>query len=145
MKCRWSICLLLFVCASLLIAGCGPKGREKPKTVKVSGTVTLNGTALDGAEVNFVGDGYAGVTNTDSTGNYEVEAQPGNNKVFIRKFEGMDEIDPTMIDASGDSGEGGGGPKSLIPEKYSVEAKTELSYSVPEEDATGANFDLTSN
>jgi len=135
---------MLLAVAVTMFLGCAPQGRTKVKTAKVSGTVTLDGNALVGAQVNFNGQEFAGIATTDSAGHYEMEAQPGENKVFIVKYEGMDDpdFDPTEVGA-GDAG-GGGGPKQLVPEKYSDEAKSELKFTVPDDGADDANFDLTS-
>lgn len=125
---------------SVLVAtGCGRSGRPRIETVAVSGTVQLDGQPLEGAEVNFLTAEYAGIATTDASGKYRMTAQPGENKVYIRKYEG--DYDPTMTGS--DTG-GGGGPKQLVPAKYSDPDKTELKFTVPDDDVDNADFQLTS-
>lgn len=134
---------MLSIVALMIVLGCGG-GRSKVKTVKVSGTITLDGAPLTGAEVNFLGEEYAGIATTDSNGHYELEAQPGPNTVYLSKYEGMDDpdFDPTEI---GPSDSGGGGPKQLIPRKYSSDSESELKFTVPDRGSDSADFQLTSN
>ena len=129
--------VVAFALLALVIAGCGPATRQPVKTVKVSGTVTLAGKPLTEADVNFVGKDYAGITKTDASGNYTIDAQPGENAIFFSKFDAP--VDPTM----GPSDTGGqGGPKQLVPKKYASAVDSKLTQTVGEEDATGVNFDL---
>lgn len=138
--------LAVLACASLVFGGCG-SGREEVATVPVSGTITLDGKPLEGAEVNFLGDEYAGVAMTDSGGKYELEAQPGENVVYVVKLD-VDMSDPdfdlTMLDAQSDQGGGGGGPALLIPKRYSDPEQSELRHTVPESGVGEADFELTS-
>lgn len=128
---------MLLVLLTLLVAGCSPT-RQEVKTVKVSGAVKLNGKPLPGAEVNFLGADYAGITQTDDSGNYTIDAQPGENTVSFKKFDG--EVDPTM--SVGDTNRPGGGPKQLVPKKYTAAETSDLKHTVPDSDATGVDFDL---
>jgi hypothetical protein len=106
---RSSLCLGALAAALLLGAtGCGSGG---PKLHKVSGTVTLDGQPLAGADVNFEPDDYAGGLQaasgrTTTDGSYTLTtytsgdgAMEGNYKVTISKTGG---------DAQ--SGVGGGPP-----------------------------------
>ncbi len=122
---------------SLLLLGCGPATRPEVKTVKVSGTVTLAGKPLGDADVNFIGKDFAGIGKTDASGNYSLDAQPGENVVFFSKFDAP--VDPTM--SQGDSGQAIG-PKQLVPKKYASAAESKTKQTVAEQDATGVNFDL---
>lgn len=93
--------------------------------------------------MNFSAAEYAGIATADASGKFELEAQPGENTVYIRKYEGISgSFDETML-SEGDAA-GGGGPKQLVPPKYSDPAKTELKFSVPEDGTDSASFDLTS-
>ncbi len=123
------------------IMGCGG-GRPTIPTVEVSGTVTMGGQPLEGAEVNLMTDEYAGVATTDASGHYATEAQVGENTVYVSKYD-MTDVDPdfdeTMV---GEGDMPGAGPKQLVPKKYSDPEKTELKFTVPEEGTEAANFDL---
>jgi len=135
-----SLVLLMLV---VLVAGCGPARRPTVKTAKVSGTIKMDGQPLADAQVNFLAAEYAGVANTDATGHYELEAQPGANKVYVVKYEGVGpNFDETMIGSS--DAPGASGPKQLVPKKYSEPASTELEFTVPDAGSTDANFELTS-
>ena len=122
------------------LIGCGG-GRTKVRTVSVSGTVQMDGKALGGAEVNFVGEQYAGIATTGSDGTYQLDAQPGENKVFIRKF--PENFDPTLA-VPGETKGATKIPGQLLPERYSDPARSELKFPVPENAATGADFALKS-
>jgi len=142
---------LRFVCGLVLLAlvpiaiGCGGGRRPQVEVVKVSGIVKLDDQPLADAEVNFLGQQYAGVAKTGSDGRYELEAQPGENTVYVRKFEGVGaSFDATMIDSRSDSPGGAGGPKQVVPKKYSDPGASELRFTVPEDGSNEANFDLTS-
>ena len=120
----------------ILLAGCGrSRGpRTDVDTAEVSGTVTLDGTPLPDAEVNFVAEKYAGIAHTAADGTYRLQAQPGENTVYIRKYEGWTpDTDPTAVETM----------KQLLPEKYSSPEKSELKYTVPESGAAGADFPLS--
>ncbi len=124
------------------IMGCGPAGRPTIPTVAVSGTVTMAGKPLEGAEVNFMTAEYAGVATTDASGHYAMEAQAGENTVYVSKYD-MKDLDPdfdaTMV---GEGDMPGDGPKQLVPKKYSDPDETELKFTVPDEGTEAADFDL---
>lgn len=150
--------------ASLLLsslAGCGsapPPPKNAVKKAPVSGTVTLGGQPLEGADVYFFTDRYTGFGKTNSSGKFELAqgAAVGSNKVFISKFEGggsgaarNDPIaalnDPGQAEAAGLSATGGAakrGPKQLIPPEYSDQLRTKLTFDVPEGGAKDADFRL---
>ncbi len=77
-----------------IIAGCG---ESNPPTQKVSGTVTLDGTAVEGATVMFLPDdssAEAAVGQTNSAGGYELTtfisgdgAMLGSYKIQVSKYE----------------------------------------------------------
>jgi hypothetical protein len=133
----WAAVLSVLV----LVAGCNKSGRPQVKTVTVSGTVQLDGKPLDGAEVNFVTDEYAGIATTGSDGRYEMTAQAGENKVYIVKYDG--EYDPTATQSDMPGSGGAAGPKQLIPPKFSDPQKSELKFTVPDKGADNADFQLT--
>jgi len=132
-----AVCLLVS-----LVSGCGPKGRPTVPTAVVSGVVKLDGQPLSGAQVNFLNSDYAGVADTDSSGRFELTAQPGSNKVYIVKYEGVSgTFDATMV-GGGDMA--GSGPKQLLPPRFSDAEKTELTFTVSEAGNSDANFEVTS-
>lgn len=130
---------LLLVCIPLL-AGCGPGGRPKIETTSVSGAIQVDGKPLANAKVNFLTKEYAGIAETDANGSFQMEAQPGENTVYIVKYSDPN-FDETMI---GGSDTPGSAPKQVLPEKFSDAAKSELRFTVPDGGSTEANFDLKS-
>ena len=131
-----------------ILAGCGRSG---PKTVEVSGTVKVKGKAVEGVEVQFVGEKFAGVGKTDAQGKFRLAsgAMPGRNKVCFRKFDtgqltedskaGMDAGQfAAMQQAQGSAAK----VKQLIPAEYSDPATTKMEFNVPANGTTSADFDL---
>jgi hypothetical protein len=124
--------LLLF----LLALGCG---KSIPKTVPVSGKVTMDNQPLAHAFVNFTpADGQnqnvlEAMGETDDQGHYSLKliqsrtegAAPGEYKVRIS----------LMVRE--------GGKGQVLPEEYNK--KTTLSFKIPAEGTTEANFTLTKN
>ena len=134
---------IVSIVAVTMVLGCGDGG-SSVKTVKVSGTITLDGAPLTSAEVNFLGEEYAGIATTDSNGHYELKAQPGENVVYVSKYEGMD--DPSFdLTEVGPSDTGGSGPKQLIPPRYSSDSESELKFTVPDKGSDSADFQLSSS
>ena len=93
------------LCAALFIflSGCGDDG---PATYPVSGKVTLDGTAVEGAVITFVpaGSGAATAATSKADGTFTAKAQAGNYKLKVSKFDPLD---------GGHSpyGDGGGAPE----------------------------------
>lgn len=152
--CHWSIKhQLLIAIGVMLIAGCG-EGESKGRGVPVSGTITMGGAPLEGANVSFLNGTFAGFARTDASGHYQLVqgALPGTNKVVITKIEGGAE--PVVNDpASGmDAGQmeaaamGTGvevkKPKNLVPDEYGDPEKTKLTYEVPSDGADGVDFSI---
>jgi len=144
----------LLVCALLLLGltGCpGGASRDQPDLVPVSGTVTLNGEPLAGAEVAFIPTGSTGGTgafgSTDASGHYELNsggqtgAPVGEFKVAITKwvmqdgsdFEPEEGVSP--IDA---------GAQNALPPKFGDETATQLTATVPDGGSDSIDFELTS-
>jgi len=123
---------LLLVC---LVVGCGP---SRPSTIPVTGTVTLNGTAVEGASVMLMpeGEGQAATGITDAEGEFSLKtydpgdgARPGSYKVTVIKKE------TTGFLADQDGLSGGIAPegvqeKWLTPQKYSSPDTSELTAEV---------------
>lgn len=89
--------VLLAVAAGLSVpfvtSGCG--GADGPELASVEGTVTLNGTPIEGAGVTFepIPEGRSSFALTDAAGHYELKYLPGKdgaivgeNQVRISKF-----------------------------------------------------------
>lgn len=115
---RWTLTAIGLVTLLIgLVPGCGGGGR--PGTISVTGQVTLDGQPLAGAAVMFTGPGGgAPVTAvTDASGNFQLQAVPGQNKVAVAKTEGSGgageaELAPPEGAAAPTS------PKYLVPPKY---------------------------
>ncbi len=145
------VSLAALIVGLAVVAGCGKGGVEGPQTVEVSGTVSLDGSPLDKAEISFVGEVHVGKAITDAGGTYELQAEPGQNKVLVRKFNvdldpeaGFDAEQLEMEAAAAAEAGDASGTRQLIPEKYSNAEKTELAFDVPEGGAASADFELTS-
>ena len=118
---RWPASVLIFV----LVAGCGP---DRPRTHKVSGTVTLDGNPIAGASVMFIPEsgGRPATGVTDEEGEFTLStfesgdgALPGKHAVTVT----LKEVSGMIADKDGLSA--GVGPNGLqvrwiIPERYST-------------------------
>jgi hypothetical protein len=108
----WAALALASAAASCGLSGCGGDETSRIKLVPVSGTVTLNGKPLEGAEVTFTPDaGNAKATPgsdvTGPEGNFKVIYRgrsglaPGKYKVLVSKLflpAGVRSVDPTELD-----------------------------------------------
>ncbi|TXT27565.1 MAG: hypothetical protein FD138_2740 [Planctomycetota bacterium] len=159
--------LMLFSCVTLslviatTVSGCGGGGADVgPKTVPVSGVVTLQGKPLEGATVYFQSDKFTGFGKTNADGKYELVqgAVPGDNKIRISKLElpagtkldpeaGMDlgqlqaAADASAADRSGKVAKVQG-PKELVPDEFSNPTTAKLKFPVPANGSTSADFRL---
>ncbi len=120
----------------VIILGCGGGSGENPAAVPVSGTVTLGGQPVEGAQVVFSptgGEGNAAAGTTDATGKYSLTtgaagdgAVPGSYRVAITKVEGatqpgttgMSEEESRAAHYNQAAGGDAEGPKDLLPAKY---------------------------
>jgi hypothetical protein len=139
------VCIAVVVAGvALFVAGCG---KNPHRLAPVSGTVTMDGKPLANAAVAFLPDTKPGAKpsptsrgETDKNGRYMLmssEDKPGavvgTSKVRIS----------TMKSTGGSEGEGGALlARETVPEKYN--ARTELTFEVPEEGTDAADFDLKS-
>ena len=122
-----------------VLSGCG--SADGVSTATVSGTVTLDDAPLAGAEINFLGSGYAGITKTDANGVFSLKAQVGKNVVYFSKYDR--EVDLTLtIGMEGKSAKFL--PKQLVPQKYTTD-KSEIKHEVPARGQSGITFRLTSS
>lgn len=151
--------LTIFVSTFLcFVVGCSNGGSVGPKTVRVSGVVTLGGKPLEGASVYFSSEKFSSFGKTNAEGRYELiqGAVPGKNKVYISKFELPDGastdpesgIDVAQFQAAAIGAESSSAvTKSakladLVPEEFSDPLKSKLTYDVLETGATNADFRL---
>ncbi|QDT99722.1 carboxypeptidase-like regulatory domain-containing protein [Gimesia aquarii] len=135
----------------VMTTGCGGgvEAKPLPKTVPVSGVVTLNGQPLASATVTFIPHGQTkGIEcqgTTDESGQYTLKQQhgtegapPGNYKVVVsRLLRG----DGTPLPKEG-AGAGGIATETLS-RRYSDVTKTKLTAVVPQEGGE-FKFDLKS-
>ncbi|MBS0205018.1 MAG: hypothetical protein JSS49_19090 [Planctomycetes bacterium] len=147
------------VLCCVVLVGCGREAQStKGSTPKapVSGTITLGGKPLEGAEVYFYTAGFTGFAKTDAAGKYRLVqgAAIGANKVFISKLEGgsqnaaptddpvMALNDPGQLEAAQDANASRSSAKQLIPPEFSSQATTKLEFDVPEKGAKDVDFNL---
>ena len=146
---RAGLALVALVAVSIL--GCG-SGVERPETYEVTGKVTMNGAAVEGASVVFhPKEGPKAMGTTNSDGEYSLTTYdsgdgcvPGSAKVTISKADTSgDAVDDDMdLDEAGDAydkmmtgGDDAMENKQMLPEVYaSVETTPET-----REVAEGAN------
>jgi hypothetical protein len=153
--------LLPAICVAVLV-GCS--GSDHPATVPVSGTITLNGTPVEGATVSFMTGGASLAAHgvTDIQGRYELStfgendgAVIGTHKVAITKSavaagaDTMTAEDPSagyeqaMMGGGGDAAGGGGAADAGgIPAKYSNPAESKLEAPVTQGGDNTFDFDL---
>lgn len=129
-----------------LVAGCGPSG---PKTVQVSGTLRIQGKPVEGVEVQFIAEKFAGLGKTNAEGKYRLAAVPGRNKVSFRKFDGgplKDDpgagMDAGQFAAMQEARSLPTTVKQLIPQEYRDPATTKMKFDVPSQGTASADFDL---
>jgi hypothetical protein len=109
----------LVVAAAL--AGCGPQG---PQMADVKGTVTLDGTAVDGAIVAFQPSaGTPATATTDAAGAFKLRTIVGNNDVTVIKSEIVGTPNKNVVAGPVET-------KLLLPSKYSVPQASGLNYDV---------------
>ena len=144
----WAIALAV-ASVSGAAGGCKP-GANRPKTVPVSGSVTLQGVPVAGATVSFQAtDGSrSSVGITDAAGRYELTtfvrgdgAVPGDYKVAITKIT-QDVVESTTADGKYEPPMGPiPPPKNELPAKYDSTEKSGLKATVSSGPNT-ADFEL---
>jgi hypothetical protein len=171
LRLKWQCVVFnIYVASLVMLMGCGG-GAEGPATEPVSGTVTLDGKPIEGAQVVFVpnGSGRAASATTDAAGKYELTtfnpadgAVIGSYKVTIAKTEGAtvsvnleglspEEATKKAAEAYYSSGANKniGNPNAkakvteLVPAKYKSDATSGLTAEVKEGNNT-FDFPLTS-
>ena len=147
--------LPLVLLLSSLSVGCGGDVSDAPKTVPVSGIITLDGNPLAGANVLYVPtdpkvNAFSGTTNAE--GKYSLSqglnkgAVPGSYKVVVEHFVKADGATvPAELSADLEQMKMAGLAKPSLPDKYMNYASTDLTATVEAAKADGYDFKLTSN
>lgn len=118
-----SVGMVVGLLAAVVLTGCGPKG---PAMVKVTGTLTLDGTPVDGAIVGFLpSDGTPVTATTDASGNFSLEAPVGKSDVTVVKSEVIGEIETSEEQTGGDVR-----TKALLPIRYTTPQGSGLSFDI---------------
>lgn len=144
--CRFAVFALVPLVV-VVFAGCPKSGPARPKTVAVTGKVTYNGQAVEGATVTFVSrqGTNSAVGLTDATGQYKLTtfakddgAVPGEYQVKIIKTEAPPAAGPAVSDEDPnyvppeEMGPEPAAPKNLLPAKYADPNSSGLSATVTE-------------
>ena len=157
----------VFLCVFLslgLLSGCqGKKGNPDYRVVK--GKVTLDGSAVEGASINFIpqdGAGVPAIGFTDAGGNYALTAtdsleggtgtKPGKYRVTVRKLSEAVDQNQADLDAGKITQEEfikrqyanpqAAQPKDLLPPNYADPAKTPLEVTVEDVKINNINLEL---
>ena len=146
---RGGVCLALLAC----LVGCsGESNADRPKTVPVTGTVTYNGSGVEGAMVTFSPaepGGFGSIGTTDASGEFTLMSQwgaagavPGSYKVAISKTEvqtAEDGLEEARIDENPPPAE----ITEHLPAKYKSAQTSELTAEVKADGENDFPFDLT--
>lgn len=141
----------------LLVVGCSSSGKGVPKASPVTGEVTYQGKAVEGADVTFSPatekpESRAASGKTDAAGKYSLKtyydpqheltgALPGEYKVtVIKKQAGTDQA--AMMEAM-KTGKPIPIPKDLLPAKYAVPTTSGLIYTVLSNEKNELKIELT--
>ncbi|QDT66864.1 hypothetical protein [Calycomorphotria hydatis] len=155
-KTQWMIFLSGMLC--LFSAGCG-NGTSGPPVVDVSGRITINGEPAVGVYVIFkpLGDGNSvntGMTSsgfTDETGRYRVHTETypsqdgavvGNHRVRVFGLESKDDFEFWMPTINPDDPSADAKPAQVVPQTEIPQENQPLSFTVPKEGTSEANFDF---
>jgi hypothetical protein len=139
------------------LAGCGGETKVLPKTVPASGSVTLNGSPVEGATVTLqpkaeTAGAKPATGVSDASGNFSLTtfvsgadqaqgALPGDYSVTVTKVTSA-AMTPEDMTKAMQSGKKIAPPKNLLPEKYSSAAKSGLTAAVGPEGNTALKFEL---
>lgn len=123
---------VIILCLPMLFAGCSGKLRTEP----VTGTVTLDGTPLEGATVSFspvdATTGHSSIGRTDANGVYKLQTRLGDPDAGTTPGEYLVAISKDVVEGTGkryaataQNPEGSEIMKSVLksPKKY-IDAKT---------------------
>jgi hypothetical protein len=154
----------LWLAGLCVFVGCG--GEEGIKgLVNATGTVTYQGTSVDGATIMFtpVGEGHAASGRTDATGKFQLTtmrandgALPGKYKVTVSKSESLDPASQITAEEMAQMVAGGkgapagptagkgkaSGMKYHVPKKYANPAESDLTAEVTDGGTNDFTFEL---
>ena len=145
--------VLLVVSLVLPFGGCGPRQSVNPNwpdRFPVTGTVTYQGKAIEGADVSFISTTKKATATgkTDSSGRFALTtyiekdgAVSGSQMVTVRR---VDVVDKTPKDVDLSAGGKAVPPEItwIVPEKFSISGKSGLSADVSETGKNDFTFDL---
>jgi uncharacterized protein DUF6795 len=154
---RFSLCVLACVALVVGLAGCGTT--SDIGAASVSGTVTYNGSPVEGATVSFVPTDDAGkmaAGTTDAQGKFTLTtvqagdgAVPGAYQVAVSKIEGGAAAGETQTEEEayaqafpGSSPEKAPEVKDLLPAKYKDASKSGLTATVESGGGNDFPFEL---
>lgn len=158
---------LVTLVALVAIAGCSEPSSTRPETINVTGTVTHNGNAVEGARVTFSpsGAGHAATGTTNASGVFSLTsfeagdgAVEGSYAVAIQKMEGgaeavalpagVDPESPEAMDAAYKAMEAAEAnpnqeAKDLLPAKYKNPATSGFTADVAAGAENNFTFEMT--
>ena len=147
------------VCMALLftmIMGCG--GSDRPSTVKVTGTVKLNGQPVANATVAFIGDGHAATAVSRDDGTFTLTtfedgdgAVEGDYRATVVKMTGggisgapaNDSMEAAAEAAEANNNPDSDGPKSSLPQRYSDPNTSGFQFTVKSGEENDFTLELT--
>lgn len=152
-------CLLVGAALAPLLAGCGQSVQDpnRPQTVEVTGTVTYNGSPVEGATITFnpatrTAESRGAVGKTDDSGSYQLTtfeaadgAIPASYTVTVAKTETQGALSEEEVNKYYERGETPPKPetKDLLPAKYKTPAESGLTADVTEGGDNVFDFELT--
>jgi hypothetical protein len=154
----------LLLCGSVLLCATVGCGEKNPLMTPAGGTVLLDGKPLEGATVNFMGEGAARAASgvTDASGKFSLTtfepndgAAPGKHIVTISKIPAVASAPPSggnvssreVVESAQSYAKAGEMPeiKNEIPDKYSQPLNSGLSAEVKEGQPNNFTFELSSS
>jgi hypothetical protein len=143
----------LAVLLALVITCTGCPSRNELGTVPVTGKVTYNGEAVEGATISFLGEANErpATAVSGSGGEYKLMtlnyegAVPGNYRVLVEKVETSPEAAKveTMEEAAKRGNQALPKAKRLLPAKYADAEKSPLRFEVKSNQPNTINLDLS--
>jgi hypothetical protein len=139
--------LLLGAVWMVIAAGCA--GSEGPSTVDVTGTVTYNGSPLEGANVLFQpvddsANALASQALTDAAGRFELATHVGGGKFRLGVPAGKYLVAITKLDTAAISTTHAP-PQNVLPKKFSSPTTSALTANVVAGNENDFSFNLTEN
>jgi hypothetical protein len=145
-----AVCLAFLMCFS----GCAPvSDADYPDTAAVTGSVTYNGEAVEGAIVSFsptAEDGHGSIGTTDAQGNFTIQtkwaakgAVPGSYAVSISKTETQATSDADLEEAQIGEDAPPAAVTEGVPAKYKSAETSGLTAEVTADGENNFPFELT--